>query len=107
MSLLICDVPIECINQAAVAYHVPATMIVSILKTEGGRRGEASKNKNGTIDYGPMQINTCHLEELAKYGITKTDIQYNPYVNVAAGTWLLAQYDTPQKLDSVIRYKLH
>ena len=37
-----------------------------------------------------MQINTCHLEKLAKYGITKTDLQYDPCINVAAGTWLLA-----------------
>ena len=91
MSLLICDVPIECINHAAISYHVPATMIISILKTEGGKQGEASKNKNGSIDYGPMQINSCHFEKLAKYGITKTDVQYNPCVNVAVGTWLLAQ----------------
>ncbi|MEI8055094.1 MAG: lytic transglycosylase domain-containing protein [bacterium] len=90
MSLIIHDVPIECINQAAVTYGVPATMIISVLKTEGGKKGEASLNKNGTYDYGPMQINSVHLEKLAKYGITKTDLQYDPCINVAAGTWLLA-----------------
>lgn len=54
MSLLIHDVPIECINQAATAYHVPATMIIAILKTEGGKNGEAGKNKDGSYDYGSM-----------------------------------------------------
>lgn len=91
MSLIIQDVPIECINQAAIAYQVPAALIVSILKIEGGWKGAASPNKNGTFDYGPMQINSCYFETLAKYGITKTDVQYNPCVNVAVGTWILAQ----------------
>lgn len=91
MSLIIQDVPIQCINEAAITYQVPATMIISILKTEGGKNGEASINKDGSIDYGPMQINTRHLEKIAKYGITKNDLQYNPCVNVAVGAWVLAQ----------------
>lgn len=91
MTLLIHDVPIECINQAATVYQVPAAMIISILKTEGGRNGDASKNKDGSIDYGPMQINSRHLEKLTKYGITKRDLQYNPCVNVAVGAWILAK----------------
>lgn len=91
MSLLIHDVPIECINQAATAYHVPATMIIAILKTEGGRNGEASKNKDGSYDYGSMQINSCWLEKIAHHGYTKHDIQYDPCKNVAVGAWILAQ----------------
>ena len=89
--MMINDVPLDCINQAAIAYQIPATMIISVLKTESGKKGEASPNKNGTCDYGPMQINSCHLEKLLKYGITRHDLQYDPCINVAAGTWLLAQ----------------
>jgi|GEM_PF-2249004 len=91
MSLLIYDIPVECINHAATTYHVPATMIVAILKAEGGKNGAASKNKDGSYDYGPMQINSCHLEKIARYGITKEDLQYKPCVNVAVGAWILAQ----------------
>lgn len=91
MSLLIHDVPIECINQAATAYHVPATMIIAILKTEGGKNGEASKNKDGSYDYGSMQINSCWLETIAHHGYTQHDIQYDPCKNVAVGAWILAQ----------------
>jgi len=90
MSLIIHDVPIECINQAAITYQVPATMIISILKTEGGRNGVASRNKDGSYDYGPMQINSRWLEKIAPYGITKQDLQYKPCVNVAVGAWILA-----------------
>ena len=90
MSLIIHDVPIECINQAAVTYSVPATMIISILKTEGGRNGEANLNKDGTYDYGPMQVNGRWVEKVSRYGITRHDLQYNSCVNVAVGTWILA-----------------
>ncbi len=57
-ALQVHDVPIECINQAAITYHVPATLILSVLAIENGTAGLASLNKNGTIDYGPMQINS-------------------------------------------------
>lgn len=89
--MIINDVPMDCINLAAMQYHVPAVLIVSVLKTEDGRVGDARINKNGTLDYGPMQINSIWLETLGKYGYTAYDLQYNPCLNVAAGTWILAQ----------------
>lgn len=90
-ALIIHDVPIECINQAAVTYHVPATLIVSVLLTEGGHAGTAKLNSNGSYDYGPMQINTVWLDKLKNYGFTKDDIQYNPCANVTVGAWILSQ----------------
>lgn len=88
-TLLVHGVPIECINQAAVVYHVPATLIISILGVEGGRVGMASPNKNGTFDYGPMQINTIWLEKIRPYGYTREQIQYDPCANVMVGAWIL------------------
>lgn len=84
------DVPIECINKAAVTYHVPATMIVSILKIEGGKKGMASRNSDGSYDYGPMQINSCWIKTIEKYGYTAHDIRFNPCANVMVGAWILA-----------------
>lgn len=89
--LIIHDVPIECINQSAIYYNIPATLIISVLLTEGGYVGTATKNHNGTFDYGPMQVNTIWLKELAKYGIRREDIQYNACINVQVGTWILSQ----------------
>lgn len=89
--LIINDVPIECINKAAIEYHIPATLIISVLKAEGGRNGLASPNKNGTFDYGPMQINTVWLKQIEKYGYTREIIQYNPCANVAVGAWILSR----------------
>lgn len=87
---LINDVSIACINQAAIAYHVSASMIISILKIEGGRNGVKSRNKDGSYDYGPMQINSRWLSVVVPYGYTEHDLQYNPCINVAVGTWILA-----------------
>lgn len=89
--MLINDVPVSCINLAAVQYHVPALVIVAVLYTESGYVGAAKPNKNKTIDYGPMQINSFWLPYLKKYGYTIWDLQYDPCLNVNAGTWILAQ----------------
>jgi soluble lytic murein transglycosylase-like protein len=91
LPVLINDVPVDCINHAAVVYHVPATVILSVIKQEAGHNGQAVKNKNGTFDYGVMQVNTIWLSKLAKYGYSKEDLQFNACKNVEAGTWILAQ----------------
>lgn len=85
------DVPIECINSAAVRYYVPATLILAVIKAEGGRNGMARKNKNGTYDYGVMQINTVWLNKIKSFGYTAEDLQYSPCKNVEVGTWILSQ----------------
>lgn len=85
------DVPIECINRAAITYYVPATLILAVIKTEGGRNGMARKNKNGTYDYGVMQVNSRWLSKIKPYGYTEQDLQYSPCKNVEVGTWILSQ----------------
>jgi len=90
-ALVIHGVPIECINQAALTYNVPAKLILSILAVEGGQVGTASPNKNGTYDYGPMQINTLWLDKIKRYGYSKEQIQYDPCANVMVGAWILSQ----------------
>ncbi|MBS0351125.1 MAG: lytic transglycosylase domain-containing protein [Proteobacteria bacterium] len=89
-ALLIHGVPIECINQAAVTYYVPAKVIISVIATEGGNVGVARQNKNGTYDYGPMQVNSSWLPMIKKYGYTPELLQNDPCVNVMAGTWILS-----------------
>lgn len=84
-------VPLDCINQAAISYHVPASIIVSVIKIENGRNGLAVKNENGTYDLGVMQINTSWLKQLQHYGITKEMVQYDACVNVTVGAWILAK----------------
>jgi len=91
MPILINDVPVDCINHAASVYHVPASLILSIMKKENGKNGLARPNKNGTVDYGVMQINSIWLSKLSQYGYTKEDLQFDGCKNIEAGTWILAQ----------------
>jgi hypothetical protein len=109
MPFIINDVPIECINHAAVIYQVPASMIISVLKTEGGKNGASNRNKNGTFDYGPMQINSMWLSKIEPYGYKQKDIQYNPCVNVEVGAWILRQgiFDGKDYWNGVGNYHSH
>lgn len=97
LPVLINDVPIDCINHAAIVYHVPATVILSVIKQESGRNGQAVRNKNGTFDYGVMQINSVWLPKIAAYGYTRDDMQYNACKNISVGTWILSQSITEGK----------
>ncbi len=66
-------------------------LVKAILKTEGGRPGQAVRNTNGSHDLGPMQINTSWLPILAARGITLPMLRDDYCVNVAVGTWILAR----------------
>ncbi|MBX3709456.1 MAG: lytic transglycosylase domain-containing protein [Gammaproteobacteria bacterium] len=89
--IMINDVPLDCINRAAIIYRIPAALIITVLKQESGKNGDAIKNKNGTFDYGVMQINSIWLPRIAAYGYTKEDMQYNACKNISVGTWILSQ----------------
>jgi soluble lytic murein transglycosylase-like protein len=84
-------VPLHCINEAAIEYHVPAKLIISILDVERGKIGRIERNKNGSYDIGPMQINSSWLPTLKRYGITRENVLFNPCTNIRIGTWILAQ----------------
>ena len=58
---------------------------------ERGKTGKISKNKNGTYDIGPMQINSTWLPLLTERGISPADIQNNPCMNVKVGAWILSK----------------
>lgn len=80
-----------CITQAAQFYHLPVSLFSAVLRTEGGRVGEVHRNKNGSVDLGPAQINSTWLPALAKAGITRRMVRKDGCLNVAIGAWILAQ----------------
>lgn len=85
------DVPQACIEHTAETYRIPPLLLLGILSVEGGRLGTVSRNTNGSSDYGPMQINSRWLRELAPYGITAKDLQWDGCVNMWVGGWILKQ----------------
>jgi len=78
----------ECIIETAARFDMPAQLIYSILKVEGGQVGLKNKNTNGTYDLGPMQINTIWIDTFKPY-VTPEQILYNGCINVQVGAWIL------------------
>lgn len=67
---------------------IPHELVLGVIKTESNFNPRAKNiNKNGSIDRGIMQINSCH-EDLCKQ-LEVTDL-YNPYQNVKVGVELLS-----------------
>ena len=79
-----------CVGQASDDFKVPRVLILLILDTEGGWVGAEAHNKNGTSDFGPMQVNSSWLPTLAKFGITRDLLQNHACTNIYTGTWILA-----------------
>ncbi|MCW2318615.1 hypothetical protein M2322_004184 [Rhodoblastus acidophilus] len=85
-----------CLKAAAGAHHVPAGVLVLLLQVERGRLGAVSKNTNGTVDIGPMQVNEIWVGKIAQRWRTTKDAAYlalrdNFCANVEAGAWILRQ----------------
>lgn len=58
---------LACMALVASVYHLPPRVLPSIQAVEGGDVGVISRNRNGTEDFGVMQINTIWLGPLARY----------------------------------------
>ncbi len=82
----------KCVDWSARHYGVPVQLVYGVLATEGGRVGHEMTNRNGSVDIGPMQVNSSWLPKLSGFGITRGQLRDNGCVNVAIGTWILAGY---------------
>lgn len=78
-----------CISAAASHYNAHPDLIRAVLMTEGGRVGLVKRNTNGTVDIGPMQINSVHLKTLEPFSITQNRLANDLCLNIYIGTWLL------------------
>lgn len=55
---------LDCSIKASVKYGVPADILLAISSIENGKIGKIYKNKDGSFDYGVMQINSIYLKDL-------------------------------------------
>lgn len=79
----------DCFEQAAAYHRVNYIILKAIAWQESRGRSEAIHvNQNGSIDYGMMQINSIHLRELSRYGLTRDSLM-NGCRNVYIGAWHL------------------
>ena len=75
-----------CFNRAAYKYGLPVSLIKAVADTESGFNPSAvDYDKNGTYDYGVMQINTVWYKQLKPYWNNLAD----PCYNVMVGSWIL------------------
>ncbi len=75
----------DCFDDAAAWQGVHAGVLRAISLQEN-RRCDATvvRNRNGSSDMGCMQVNSVHLPELLKYGITKEGL-LDPCTNIYVG----------------------
>jgi hypothetical protein len=76
-----------CIYFAAQTADLPPAILMTVLRVEAGREGSHSPNGNGTEDFGPGQINTIWLNDIAKAAgrpveETKTLLQWDGCFNI-------------------------
>ena len=75
-----------CFNRAAFKYGLPVSLLKAVAYTESGFNPQAvDYDKNGTYDYGVMQINTVWYKQLKPYWNNLAD----PCYNVMVGSWIL------------------
>ena len=85
-----------CLTAAAAAHRLPPAMLVVLLNVEGGTLGHVSRNTNGTVDIGPMQVNTIWVPRIAAHWNTAPASAYaalrdNLCANLEGGAWILRQ----------------
>ena len=83
-----------CIEAAAAVHRLPPAVLVILLDVEGGSLGRVSRNTNGTVDIGPMQVNQAWLPQLAAHWRASPAASYAALrdefcPNVEAGAWIL------------------
>lgn len=79
----------QCVVAAAQVEHVPLAAVVAVMRTEGGQVGQAHPNPDGSVDYGPMQVNSRWLPRLSHAGIDKKALKNDGCINVLVGAWIL------------------
>lgn len=83
--------PAACVWSAAEHYRLPPLALVGILGAEGGKPGQVHRNRDGSEDLGPMQINSRWVPVLSEYGLTRRKLLGDACANVWAGAWILAR----------------
>jgi hypothetical protein len=83
---------VVCSISAAVKYEVPANIVLAVAEKEAGKPGQWVRNSNGTHDVGPMQFNTTYLADLARYGITASDVASAGCYSFDLAAWRLRMH---------------
>ncbi|WP_455233613.1 lytic transglycosylase domain-containing protein [Geopseudomonas aromaticivorans] len=83
------EIPYACVIQTLNTYALPPDLFIGYLGQEGGRVGMANRNSNGSLDYGPGQVNSVWLKSLRAYGVTEQSLQWDPCMNIWVSGWIM------------------
>lgn len=80
----------DCWVFAAKRFNIEVKLLQAIAQVESRMVPTSiGKNKNGSRDYGLMQINSIHLDRLSKKGISKSMLVSEPCVSLLVGASIL------------------
>jgi len=82
-----------CVAPIEQHFRLPPGIVPAIIRVESGGNPQATNraNRNGTTDFGLMQINSIHLPRLVAHGIDEQVLLNQPCINVAIGADVLRQ----------------
>lgn len=79
-----------CFQEASEKHNVPMNLLLAVSYTESRFKTKArNSNRNGTRDYGLMQINSLWSKEAHKMGYSWKKIKTNPCTNIMFGSLIL------------------
>lgn len=84
------EVPPACIESAAADHGVNPLLLLAIMRAENGRNGMKNRNRDGSYDYGVMQINSRWLPKLKPLGVTEDTLAHDSCSSVYVAGWILA-----------------
>ncbi|KXS55572.1 MAG: lytic transglycosylase, catalytic [Marinobacter sp. T13-3] len=79
----------ECVKRVSRHYRVHPLILSLVIKVEGGWSGAKIGNTNHSYDLGLTQINSIHLPELRKYGLTEAMVRNNNCINLGVSAWYI------------------
>lgn len=81
-----------CYEQAAQEQGVPEYILkaLSLVESDGCKNINHQRNKNDSLDYGCMGINSVNLSALSRFGLTDEVLVKDHCANVRAGAWIFA-----------------
>lgn len=89
----------DCVLRAAALQRIPPQLILGLIKTEGGRVGGQSLNRNGSYDLGVIQINdrvwlpvVANMHFGGNLTLARLALKNHGCYNVNIGAWIFRQY---------------
>ncbi len=80
-----------CAEHTAQVWGVPVALIEAIHEVEGGKPGMTRRNRNGSLDLGPMQHNSRTANDLKnRYGVDPESLLWSECYAVYVTGWTLA-----------------